>query len=267
MNPLSFGAYQQLVTQLIEERLGATDGQGQFEDLDPAEAALRLSQHLADPIRRYLETVPKKERPELQVELANRLLEILSDRLPEVEAERINRPSVLRGVHAPLLDGERPPQLPDIPLLDQDLLANAPGEPSFVHALLTELPTADRVDAVVAFIRWTGLNLLRPVLREARERGVPIRLLTTTYTGSTQREALDWLDEQGVEVKVSYDTRTTRLHAKAWLLHRDSGFSTAFVGSSNLSRAALVDGIEWNVRLAEASAPDVMGKLRGTFES
>ncbi len=267
MNPLSFGAYQQLVTQLIEERLGATDGQGQFEDLDPAEAALRLSQHLADPIRRYLETVPKKERPELQVELANRLLEILSDRLPEVEAERINRPSVLRGVHAPLLDGERPPQLPDIPLLDQDLLANAPGEPSFVHALLTELPTADRVDAVVAFIRWTGLNLLRPVLREARERGVPIRLLTTTYTGSTQREALDWLDEQGVEVKVSYDTRTTRLHAKAWLLHRDSGFSTAFVGSSNLSRAALVDGIEWNVRLAEATAPAVVGKLRGTFES
>ena len=266
-DPLPFGAYELLLTAAVEGRLAATDAQAQFADLDPAEAALRLSQHLAGPIRRYLESVPKRERPSLQVELSNRLLTALSDRVADLDSEQLRRASVLRAVHAHLLDGQVPPPLPDVPLLDHDLLANAPGEPSFVHALLTELASADRIDAVVAFIRWTGLNLLRPALEKARARGVPIRLLTTTYTGSTQREALDWLDEHGVQVKVSYDTRTTRLHAKAWLLHRNSGFSTAFVGSSNLSRAALVDGIEWNIRLAEATAPDVVGKLRGTFDS
>jgi HKD family nuclease len=96
---------------------------------------------------------------------------------------------------------------------------------------------------------------------------VPLRVITTTYLGSTERRALDELRSLGAEVKVSYDTRSTRLHAKAWLLHRDSGYSTAFIGSSNLSRAALLDGLEWNVRLAEAHAPTVIEKVAATFES
>lgn len=272
MQSLPLGAYEQLVTELLEQRLAASDAHHQLRDLDPAEAALRLTQHLAGPIQRYLESVPKKERPQAQVALANRLLAnrllaSLGDRLKDTAEQRLTRPSVLRAVHPALLPGQTPPVLPDVPLLDHDLLANAPGEPSFVHALLTELPSADRVDAIVAFIRWSGLNLLRDAVRSLRARDVPIRILTTTYIGATERRALDWLDAQGVEVKVSYDTRTTRLHAKAWVLHRESGFSTAFIGSSNLSKSALVSGMEWNLRLAEKTAPDVVGKLRGTFAS
>jgi superfamily II DNA or RNA helicase/HKD family nuclease len=264
---LPHGAYEQLVTELLERRLAATDAAHLLRDLDPAEAALRLSQHLAGPIQRYLETVPAKGRPAAQVELANRLLAGLADRLGDAADERLAQSRVLRAIHPHLLEGQTPPVLPDVPLLDHDLLANAPGEPSFVHALLTELPSADRVDAIVAFIRWSGLTLLREALRGLRARGVQVRFLTTTYIGATERRALDWLDEHGVEVKVSYDTRTTRLHAKAWLLHRESGFSTAFVGSSNLSHSALVSGMEWNLRLAEKTAPAVVGKLRGTFDT
>jgi hypothetical protein len=96
---------------------------------------------------------------------------------------------------------------------------------------------------------------------------VPLRVITTTYLGSTERRALDALRELGAQVKVSYDARSTRLHAKAWLLHRDSGYSTAFIGSSNLSRAALLDGLEWNVRLAQAHAPTVIAKVAATFEA
>ena len=79
---------------------------------------------------------------------------------------------------------------------------------------------------------------------------MPLRVITTTYLGATDARALDALvNDYGAEVRVKYETDRTRLHAKAWLLRRNTGFHTAYVGFSKLSHAALVDGQEWNVRL------------------
>jgi superfamily II DNA or RNA helicase len=92
-------------------------------------------------------------------------------------------------------------------------------------------------------------------------------VLTTTYTGSTEQRALDQLTEFGADVRLSYDLSTTRLHAKAWLFHRRTGFSTAYVGSSNLTHAAQVTGLEWNVRASSARNPDVVDKFTAVFDS
>jgi hypothetical protein len=94
-----------------------------------------------------------------------------------------------------------------------------------------------------------------------------MRVISTTYMGATDRRALDLLVDKGAEVKVSYDTRRTRLHAKAWLFHRDTGFSTAYIGSSNLSAAAQLDGLEWNVRVSAVDAPRILHKFGGTFDT
>ncbi|MGI8948392.1 MAG: DUF3427 domain-containing protein, partial [Ornithinimicrobium sp.] len=58
-----------------------------------------------------------------------------------------------------------------------------------------------------------------------------------------------------------------RLHAKAWLFRRNTGFDTAYVGSSNLSRSALLDGVEWNVRLSSVATPALLSKFRATFDT
>ncbi len=92
-------------------------------------------------------------------------------------------------------------------------------------------------------------------------------MITTVFTGSTERKALDWMVARGAQVKVSYDTQSTRLHAKAWLFRRNSGFSTAYIGSSNLSKSALVDGVEWNVRLSQVGSPDIIAKFDATFDT
>ena len=118
-----------------------------------------------------------------------------------------------------------------------------------------------------AFIKWSGLRLLQPVLKQYLAAGRPLRVLSTVYLGATDRRALDWLVERGAQVRVSTDTRRTRLHAKAWLFHRASGSSTAYIGSSNLSAPALLDGLEWNVRLAALETPAMLRKFEGTFEA
>ena len=111
-------------------------------------------------------------------------------------------------------------------------------------------------------------GLLEEPLSRAREAGVPVRVITTTYIGGTEREALDRLVRDfGAEVKVQYDAARTRLHAKAWLFRRVTGFDTAYVGSSNLSTSALLDGVEWNVRLSKQATPSLLQKFEATFDS
>src|SRR5690606_29191217 len=124
-----------------------------------------------------------------------------------------------------------------------------------------------RIDLVMAFIRRSGIAPLLETLGQHCQAGRPLRVLTTTYTGSTERQALDALAQAGAEIRVSYDTSTTRLHAKAWLFHRRSGFSTAYIGSSNLTHSAQVTGLEWNVRVSGARNPDVVDKVAAVFES
>ena len=104
--------------------------------------------------------------------------------------------------------------------------------------LHTEIHSADRIDLVMAFVRRSGIAPLLEALRAHCARGRSLRILTTTYTGSTEAAALDALQALGGQIRISYDTSTTRLHAKAWLFHRRSGFSTAYIGSSNLTHSA-----------------------------
>src|SRR4051794_4051359 len=128
------------------------------------------------------------------------------------------------------------------------------------------MDSADEVDLLCAFIKWYGLRLVEEPIRDLIDRGGRLRVITTTYLGATDQRALDRLAELGAQIRISYDTRTTRLHAKAWLFRRATGVSSAYVGSSNLSKAALVDGLEWNVRLSEVEQPSVLDTFTATFD-
>jgi superfamily II DNA or RNA helicase len=159
------------------------------------------------------------------------------------------------------------PPRPSIPLSHDSLLVNARTDPNLAGELRHEIGSADRIDLLCAFIVWTGLRVVLNELLDARARGVPVRVVTSTYTGTTDVKALDELMAMGAEVKVSYEVGATRLHAKAWLFERESGFSTAFIGSSNLTHTALHEGIEWNVRLTQQSSSTLLDRFRAAFET
>jgi HKD family nuclease len=266
------GLYELLVTDAVEADLRELAGRLRAlrEPLRVAEVADRIALHLGAIVRRVVAAMPESDRTAASIDLARALVRQIDElQGGGVVAETpVDPGSVLSAIAALRPDG-RPETIrrPLIPLLDTALLTNAPGEPRVGSQLLTEIDSADRIDVVMAFIRRSGIRPLLDALRRHCDHGRPLRVLTTTYTGSTELMALEDLRAAGAEVRVSYDTSTTRLHAKAWLFHRRSGFSTTYIGSSNLTHSAQVSGLEWNLRISGARNPDVVEKFGAVFES
>lgn len=268
------GLYESPVTNGLRDaldRLGAADTT--LERLTDSSAPHVLARLLYDATVRAMRALPSEERLAGQVALANRVLEVLGEGSTESgigSEEAVADPAelllaVIDREQAKLGTGTL--LRPSLPLRHSDLLVNGPRDLRVGNEVRRELASADRVDLLVSFVKWSGLRLLRAELRDfvARRPG-GLRVLTTTYMGASDAEAIEALLELGAQVKVSYDTRRTRLHAKAWLFHRDSGFTTGLVGSSNLSAAAMLDGCEWNVRLSTVDNAPILTKFLTTFE-
>ncbi|RNL59675.1 DUF3427 domain-containing protein [Arthrobacter oryzae] len=254
------GLYELLSTNVLGSRLDEAGGLlPVFSDIEDEDSPDILSRHVADAVRQALTAA----KPEDRVKLANKFLHELN------HADRITEgPAQLHSLHRPDTLKRRSLRRPSTRLSDAALFTNSKDDPNLAAELRTEIESANTVDLLCAFVRWTGLRLLQPALDELKERGARLRVITTTYMGATERRAIDELvTRYGAEVKISYETQATRLHAKAWLFRRDSGFDTAYVGSSNLSQAALLDGLEWNVRLSSVGTPALLNKFEVTFDS
>ena len=265
------GVYEKLITRGLHsdiERLQAAGWKAIDAEVSAESSPHVLARYIGEAVGRRLSQLAHDK----QVTVANQLLESLAASAPDPDdAEALG--AIVEGPRQLLTLAEQ--EAPGVyalrpltPLSETSLITNSSDDPSLGAELRAELATADRIDLLCAFVKWYGIRVLEDALRAAKERGVPVRVITTTYIGATDRLALDRLVRDfGAEVKVNYEIRSTRLHAKAWLFRRNSGFDTAYVGSSNLSKAALLDGLEWNVRLSSVATPAVLDKLEATFDA
>lgn len=283
MEELQPGVYERLITAGLDAQLRELADEFVDRDrLDPADADVILARHLSVLTRRALRSLPTRSATDnrdlldRQVEMANRIAATILGAAPEVgnDTDLVASGETLREILKRTGAPGRPTSMerPEVPLSASALLVNGRDQPRIGSEVQRELASADRVDLLCAFVKWHGLRVIEEQLAElirrraSHEPNPPLRVITTTYIGATERRALDRLVEIGAEVKVSYETRMTRLHAKAWLFHRDSGYATAYVGSSNLSKSALLDGLEWNVRLSEVEQGHLLDTFRATFD-
>ena len=271
------GIYEQVLSEGLQARINALSARltPTYSQLATDDAASRFSQYFRGLLRSALAEVGTPEnRVEQQRLLVNRLILLLQkqlvdlDRPDEVDQTCLVTDKLLLALlRNDPVTGAMPLPRPSLPLAETHLLINARDEHRIGNVLSIELLSADRVDLLCSFMLWSGYIELKPALTRFLSRdGSRLRVLTTTYLGATQKRVLDELHALGASIRISYDARRTRLHAKAWLLHRDSGHHTAFVGSSNLSAAAMTEGLEWNVRIGD-DAPLVLEKFDSAYET
>ena len=288
MTSLPDGLYDRLLTEGLARSLA---------DLAPGSVDLQAlktgtAEFLAELIARQLGAILDDMRGDgaelfrRQLELVNELLVTARQRLlagdaagtaaaPADVVDLVAAP--LRVLRAVQRDQQFVPS-PEVGLAVPWLFTAGKGSPSLLHEIRRELASSDQVDILVSFITVSGVRKLQDVLQQITAVGAGqhgggrpaarLRILTTTYTGVTEARALDELARlPGCEVRVSLDGRRTRLHAKAWLFQRQSGFGSAYVGSANLSGAALTGGLEWTVQLTQRAQEALFARAVAHFET
>ena len=273
------GLYEQVINNALTSELsGIPEARKSIAPIDKAEAAKVLAQYLADVVQKGMENVLDNGGDlSAQIELANQIVALIQNTTQEADfaalgvdqrAEQLL--ALLREQDPQLAAGKTAADLsrPETSIAQSSLFTGAIHEPQMYTELKKEILSADRIDMLVSFIKWSGLRLLIDELGEFTQNGGELRIITTSYMGATDVKAIEELRAlPNTRIKVSYDTKRTRLHAKTYVFYRNTGFTTAYVGSSNLSNAAISSGLEWNVKVTRKDLPETITKIAATFES
>lgn len=220
---------------------------------------------------KQLKEKTKKEKQGKQVEFANKIIKfICKDDDFYLDPEGVELLSLIENDQV-LKEGVKADSLirPETSLVKSSLFTNSNNnEPSFVTELQKEIASSDEICFVVSFIKHTGLIKIFDQLKEFTDKGKSLNIITTTYMGATDFKAIEYLSPlKNTSIKISYDCTHTRLHAKAYIFKRNTGFSTAYVGSSNLSEAAITSGSEWNIKVSAKELPELYSKIVAAFDS
>ena len=270
MKSLPLGLYEQLINIHLEENLrnqGIKISKGNLKNFD---SSILLSQYISPILKKSLKFLEGSQGSMVSEQIAccNEIIHLLAKITKQKCLSQCEIPAdgeILLAIEeddVPSIECIRP----QTPLSQSSLFTGSSGEPTLIQELKAEIQSADQIDLLVSFIKWSGIRLLMNELTQFCKRG-RLRVITTAYTGATDIKAINFLSGlPNTEVRISYDTAHTRLHAKAYYFGRDSGFSSAYVGSSNISNPAITSGLEWNVKLTEKDSKPLIKKIKASFD-
>lgn len=273
------GLYEQVINNTLNSELSEVpEIRKSTAPIDTAEASKVLAQYLTDVVQKGLENVQDNGGGiEAQIQLANEIVSTIQTTTHEpnfallgVDQRAEQLLALLRDNDPRLAAGKSAKEMvrPETSIAQSSLFTGAIYEPQMYTELKKEIVSADRIDMLVSFIKWSGLRLIMDELRQLTQNGGELRIITTSYMGATDVKAIEELRQlPNTKIKVSYDTKRTRLHAKTYVFYRNTGFTTAYVGSSNLSNAAISSGLEWNVKVTKKDLTETIDKIAATFES
>ncbi|MBS1527443.1 MAG: DUF3427 domain-containing protein [Bacteroidetes bacterium] len=272
--------YEQLINKLISNRLSLINENNFFiksSSLDKEEASRYLSAYLSSLIKFVLDEIKDEDRILRQVELSNKIIQLLVSELPKldlsdnlIDNEGKILEAILSRLDSPYADlKERVRQITPYTRLSQSELftGNNVGI-SLESEIKKEILSADEICWLVSFIKFSGIRIFKDELEEFTKSGRRLKIITTSYMGATDLKAIEFLSKlPNTQIKISYNTAHERLHAKSYLFLRNTGFNTGYIGSSNLSRSALTNGLEWNLKVTSKEINHIIDKFKKTFET
>ena len=274
---LKDGLYEQIISKSLDAELSTTDKLSKTAPIDSAEASKVLAKYIAEVVEKGLDNLADNGGDvNAQVALANRIISTIMTETKEREfdelsvAQRAEQLLALFDKRNSILALDEKAEIirPETSIAQSSLFTGAIHEPQMYTELKKEIVSCNRIDMLVSFVKWSGLRLIIDKLTTFTQNGGELRIITTSYMGATDVKAIEELRKlPNTKIKVSYDTKRTRLHAKTYVFYRDTDFTTAYVGSSNLSNAAISSGLEWNVKVTKKDLPETIDKIAATFES
>lgn len=275
---LKDGLYEKIINSEFQKQLQTALDTNEIwteqEDLDPQEAVKGLSSYLQQLIQTQLKELANfsdDDTAESEIAFTNECIRFLFRTSPELGQQfmvALQKSLLLSLYHQKNQISQPNTPRPVTSLSRSFLFTNSQKDINISTELAKEIASSDRIDLLVSFIKFSGLRLIYPALKRFTESGGRLRVITTTYMGATDPRAVIQLSQlPNTEVRVSYDVKETRLHAKAYMFYRNSGYSTAYIGSSNLSHAAIADGLEWNIKITLQDQPHIFDKMEATFDA
>ncbi len=272
------GIYEEIINNKILKEINNGNLIVGRENLDSEDAKTFLTQYISEITKTALEYLrdETKEAQEYlikQIELCNDIIELLKQKLNEEEFEELKiaqSAEVLTYVYDKMNYTLFDNQVirPEKSIARASLFTGAKLEPNLQEEMKREIFSSDEIYMLVSFIKWSGLRKILEELKYFAESGKKIKIITTSYMEATDFKAIEELAKlPNTEIKISYDTKRTRLHAKAYIFRRENGFTTAYIGSSNMSDIAMTSGLEWNVKLSEKESFEIIAKINATFET
>ncbi|MBR0225915.1 MAG: DUF3427 domain-containing protein [Thermoguttaceae bacterium] len=272
---LADGLYEELISVGLRRRLDAIDDDGKYvEKVGEVETPSVLAEYAASVIKNGLEILTEEgtsgsEQARLVNEVVSLVHRRVRDSLDAEVADPVEQLKALANSPEARLKKQKACDWtrPETSIATSSLFTGAPREPSLYTELGKEIGSCDSIDLVVSFIRWSGVSMILDELKKFTDSGKKLRIITTSYMGATEPKAIAELARlNNTEIRISYDSQRTRLHAKAYLFNRRSGYSTAYVGSSNLTNPAMTSGCEWNVKISKVDQRELFKKVEASYE-
>lgn len=275
------GIYEQIINQLFRYKLDSYDRKIYHigtKEIGKEEAIAYLSHYLYVIIQKLVtDLVDTEDGVERSIRLVNAIIKKLGMefQMEHYEDDLIDAShSILTCIidktacDYPDLQKYIKQITPITTLTQSSLFTGSNYSVNMMSELKKEILSSSEVRILVSFIRQSGVNLLLPELRKLTETGRKLKIITSTYMAATEYRAIRTLAElPNTEIKISYSGDVDRLHAKAYIFLRDTKFHTAYIGSSNISKAALTDGLEWNIKVTQVELPHIMSMVNNTFET